>query len=80
MEAMVASGTAAEAAVEGAGQPPRAGPAHPDRPVVDAPEFGGRVRDTDKQPYWIPGAFPTIFQNETGDPYNAPMKEVDKLT
>ena len=47
------------------------------RPLVDPPEFGERVRDTDRNPFWIPGAFPTIFQNQTGDPYVAPEKEVD---
>ena len=47
------------------------------KPLVAPPEFGDRVRDTDKTPYWIPGAFPTIFQNETGDPYNYVHKEVD---
>ena len=44
------------------------------KPMVDPPEYedgpDARVRDTDETPYWIPGAFPTIFQNETGDPYN----------
>ncbi len=44
---------------------------------MNPPELGDLVRDTDKEPYWIPGAFPTIFQNETGDPHNAPLKEVD---
>ena len=34
------------------------------------PEYGDRIRHTDQEPYWIPGAFPTIFQNETGDPHN----------
>ena len=32
-----------------------------------------------KDPHWIPGAFPTIFQNETGDPYNAAEAPVDLL-
>ncbi len=49
-----------------------------DRPLVDPPEFGDRVKDLyNKDPHWIPGAFPTIFQNETGDPYNAPEAHVD---
>jgi hypothetical protein len=52
----------------------------PDRPLVDPPEFAALIKDTDKQPYWIPGAFPTIFQNETGDPYNYALKEVDLTT
>ena len=49
-------------------------------PLVEAPEFGDRVRDTDKERYWIPGAFPTIFQNEMGDLHNYVMKEPDMLT
>ena len=48
-----------------------------DKPLVDPPEFGDRIKDTDKEPFWIPGAFPTIFQNETGDPHNYITKEVD---
>jgi len=48
-----------------------------DKPLVDPPELGDLIRDSDKQPYWIPGAFPTIFQNETGDPYNYFFKEPD---
>ena len=52
----------------------------PGKPLVEAPEFADRVRDTDKEPYWIPGAFPTIFQNETGDLHNHPLKETDILT
>ena len=70
MEAAVAPRTAAEVPAERSGRPVG-------RPLVDPPEFGDRVRDTDRQPFWIPGAFPTIFQNETGDPYAAPKKEVD---
>ena len=54
--------------------------AHDGKPLVEPPEFGERVRDTDKVPFWIPGAFPTIFQNETGDPYNYVNKEVDLNT
>ena len=46
------------------------------KPLVDPPEFDEAVRDTDKQPYWIPGAFPTIFQNEIGDPYNVVLEDV----
>ena len=42
------------------------------KPLLDPPEFGDRVCDTGREPFWIPGAFPTIFQNQTGDPYNAP--------
>ena len=50
-------------------------------PLVDPPEFGERVQDLyNKDPYWIPAAFPTILQNETGDPYNAPLRPVDLTT
>ena len=48
-----------------------------DKPLVDPPQVETRVKDTEKEPFWIPGAFPTIFQNETGDPYNYVLKEVD---
>ena len=48
-----------------------------DKPLVDPPEFADRIKDTEREPYWIPGAFPTIFQNETGDPFNYRLKEVD---
>ena len=48
-----------------------------DKPMVNPPELSDIIRDTDKEPYWIPGAFPTIFQNETGDPYNYYYKEPD---
>ena len=52
--------------------------AAPDKPLIDAPELEhDAIRDTDKMPYWIPGAFPTIFHNATGDPYNAPHHQVD---
>ena len=51
-----------------------------DRPVVDPPEFGDRIRDTEEIPFWIPGAFPTIFQNETGDPHNYVVKKPDLST
>ena len=51
-----------------------------DKPVVDPPEFAERIRDTDEEPYWIPGAFPTIFQNETGDPYVYALKRPDLKT
>ena len=52
----------------------------PGKPLVEPPEFGDRVRDTDKEPFWIPGAFPTIFQNETGDLHTYVHKEPDMLT
>ena len=45
--------------------------------MVDPPVLGERVRDTEKLPHWIPGAFPTIFQNESGDPYNYAEYEID---
>ena len=49
------------------------------KPVVDPPELdaGGLVRDTDETPGWIPGTFPTIFQNETGDPHNYLLRKPD---
>ena len=49
-------------------------------PLVEPPEFGDRINDTAKEPYWVPGAFPTIFQNETGDPFNYVLKEPDLVT
>ena len=52
----------------------------PGKPLVEPPDFGDRVRDTDKEPFWIPGAFPTIFQNETGDLHTYVHKEPDMLT
>ena len=48
-----------------------------DKPLVDAPEFGDRVRDTDQEAHWIPGAFPNIFQNQTGDLHNYVLKQPD---
>ena len=45
--------------------------------MVDPPVLGERVRDTEKLPHCIPGAFPTIFQNECGDPYNYAEYEID---
>ena len=50
------------------------------KPLVDPPEFGDRIKDTERQSGWIPGAFPTIFQNETGDPNNFVLKEVDLIS
>ena len=32
-----------------------------DKPLVEPPILGDRVRDTDREPHWIPGTFPTIF-------------------
>ena len=53
-----------------------------DKPLVDPPQIDEerRIRDTDKEAGWIPGAFPTIFQNETGDPYNSKLMQPDLLT
>ena len=91
-EAAVAAGAAAEATggsevraardgdVQGAtaAEPPVAGDARPpDQPLVDPPPLGDRIRDTEKEAFWIPGAFPTIFQNEKGDPYDWKLKEPD---
>ena len=47
---------------------------------MELPEFGERINDTDRQAYWVPGAFPTIFQNETGDPHNYVWKEPELTT
>ena len=39
------------------------------KPLVDPPEFGERVQDIyNKDPYWVPGAFPGIFQKRDGRP------------
>ena len=51
-----------------------------DTPCVDPPEVEHVIRDTAKVPFWIPGAFPTIFQNETGDPHTYILKEPDLTT
>ena len=52
-----------------------------DKPLLDPPEIDEecRIRDTEETPHWIPGAFPSIFQNETGDPYNYLHKKPDLL-
>ena len=49
------------------------------KPVVDPPELDaeGLVRDIDETAGWIPGTFPAIFQNETGDPHNYLLKKPD---
>ena len=49
------------------------------KPMVDPPELDaeGLVRDTDETPGWIPGTFPTIFQNETGEQHNYLLKKPD---
>ena len=61
-----------------AAEPPVAGDARPpDQPLVDPPPLGDRIRDTEKEAFWIPGAFPTIFQNEKGDPYDWKLREPD---
>ena len=49
-------------------------------PLVDPPELGDRINDTAKEPYWIPGVFPTIVQKETGGPFNYGLKNLDLLT
>ena len=72
----------AAAGQEGAVRPARSaamGRSACDMPLVDPPEIDaeGRIRDTDQLPHWIPGAFPTIFQNETGDPYNYKLAKPD---
>ena len=47
---------------------------------MEPAEFGERIKDTERVPFWIPGTFPTIFQNETGDPFNYVYKEPDLVT
>ena len=73
---------AASARCDGAAALPQNVAQHPPsgKPLVEAPEFGDRIRDTDKVPYWIPGTHPTIFQNETGGSYNYILKEPDLMT
>lgn len=51
-----------------------------DKPLVDPPEFADRIRDTDREPFWIPGTFPTIFQNKTGAPHKYVHEEPDLTT
>ena len=54
-----------------------------DKPLLDPPEIDdetGPIRDTDEVAGWIPGAFPSIFQNEAGDPYNLKLAEPDLVT
>ena len=54
-----------------------------DKPLLDPPELDdetGPIRDTDEVAGWIPGAFPSIFQNETGDPYNFILAKPDLAT
>ncbi len=80
LTATTAAGQAADISTDGLPASTDPIPASSAKPLVEAPEFGDRVRDTDKEPYWIPGAFPTIFQNETGDLHNYVLKEPDLLT
>ena len=54
-----------------------------DKPLLDPPEIDdetGPIWDADKVAGWIPGAFPSIFQNETGDPYNMILAKPDLTT
>ena len=51
--------------------------------MLDPPEIDdetGPIRDTDEVAGWIPGAFPSIFQNEAGDPYNFKLAKPDLVT
>jgi hypothetical protein len=68
------SGNVVDASAHEAREPDRVGGRDTknsrDKPVVDPTEFGEKINDTDPKPFWIPGGFPTIFQNETGDPFN----------
>ena len=54
-----------------------------DKPLLDPPEIDaqkGPIRDTDEVAGWIPAAFPSIFQNEKGDPYNFKLEKPDLCT
>ena len=54
-----------------------------DKSLLDPPEIDaeiGPIRDTDEVVGWIPGVFPSIFQNETGDPYNFKLAKTDLVT
>ena len=54
-----------------------------DKPLLDPPEIDdetGPIRDTDEVAGWIPGAFPSIFQNEAGDPYHFKFAKPDLVT
>ena len=75
--AEASTGQAVDVCEKGLGPGPVATSA---KPLVNPPEFGDRINDTAKEPYWIPGAFPTILQNENGDPFNYVLKEPDLLT
>ena len=48
-----------------------------DKPLLEPPELASRIRDSDREPHWVPGIYPTIFQNETGDPFNYYLRQVD---
>ena len=41
-----------------------------DKPLLDLPEIVVESWGTDEVAGWFLGAFPSIFQNEAGDPYN----------
>ena len=54
-----------------------------DKPLLGPPEFDdetGPIRGTDEVVGWIPGALPSIFQNEWGDPYNLKLDKPDLVT
>ena len=53
-----------------------------DKPLLDPLEIDeeGLIGDTDEVAGWIPGTFPSIFQNEKGDPYNFKLAKPDLLT
>ena len=54
-----------------------------DKPLLNPPEIDdetGLIRDTDEVVGWITGAFPSIFENETGDPYNFKLAKTDLVT
>jgi hypothetical protein len=54
-----------------------------DKHLLHPPEIDdetGPIQDTDELAGWITGAFPSIFQNETGDPYNFKLAKADLVT
>ena len=54
-----------------------------DKPLLHPPEIDdetGPIRDTGEVTGWITGAFPSIFQKETGDPYNFKLSKTDLAT
>jgi hypothetical protein len=53
-----------------------------DKLLLHPPEIVDETSDpgTDEVAGWITGAFPSIFQNESGDPYNFKLAKTDLVT